>query len=361
LKGFVGQACPFGLLDKSKTTKKTIDPQEGKMLSRLDCHCEVCTKVVHAEESIWTTKQSVYFNTKPIFILFLFFLLSFTPFNNLYSQTVQPNPDSIPFAPAVNYSVGNGPQSVFCADLDGDGDLDLAVSNYYSNNVCILKNNGDGTFYLDSCYVLVDGFYSVYSVFGTDLDGDGDVDLAVANVESDSVSILINLSSRPYSYSLLFPLNNDSVKTPVTFTWQTSIDPDPDDTVHYDLYLSRSIVFNLDSTIVYDNLLDTTFTDSLDLKLWYWKVKAYDKWGAVRWSDQTWSFYVYICGDCNGDGLINVADVVYEINYLFKGGPVMKPLVAGEVNCDGSVTVSDVVYTINYLFKGGSKPCQECP
>ena len=31
-------------------------------------------------------------------------------------------------------------------DLDGDLDLDLAVANYYSNNVSVLLNNGDGTF-----------------------------------------------------------------------------------------------------------------------------------------------------------------------------------------------------------------------
>ncbi len=35
--------------------------------------------------------------------------------------------------------------------------------------------------------------------------------------------------------------------------------------------------------------------------------------------------------------------------------------VDGDVNCDGKATVSDVVYTINYLFKGGPKPNQDCP
>jgi len=200
------------------------------------------------------------------------------------------------------------------------------------------------------------------SVFCADLDGDTDLDLAVANQTSDNVSILRNLSNNiPSSYSLLFPMNNDSVKTPVTLNWQTSIAFNPNDTVRYDLYLSRSIVFAPESTIVYDSLLDTTFTDSLDLKLWYWKVKAYDKWGAARWSNQTWSFYVYKCGDCNGDGKITVSDVVCEINYLFKGGSAPVPLIAGDVNCDGKETVSDVVYKINYLFKGGNKPCQDCP
>lgn len=62
------------------------------------------------------------------------------------------------------------------------------------------------------------------------------------------------------------------------------------------------------------------------------------------------------CGDANADGKITVSDVVYLVNYLFKGGPVAKPYEAGEANCDGKVTVSDVVYLVNYLFKGGPVP-----
>jgi hypothetical protein len=62
------------------------------------------------------------------------------------------------------------------------------------------------------------------------------------------------------------------------------------------------------------------------------------------------------CGDANADGSLTVSDVVYLVNYLFKGGPVAKPYEAGEANCDGKVTVSDVVYLVNYLFKGGPVP-----
>jgi hypothetical protein len=65
----------------------------------------------------------------------------------------------------------------------------------------------------------------------------------------------------------------------------------------------------------------------------------------------------FIRGDANGDGVINSADVVYLINYLFKGGPPPEPLEAGDVNCDGIINSADVVYLINYLFKGGPPPC----
>ncbi len=61
-------------------------------------------------------------------------------------------------------------------------------------------------------------------------------------------------------------------------------------------------------------------------------------------------------GDANGDGQINVTDVVYLINYLWKDGPPPDPYEAGDANCDGNVTISDVVFLINYLFYGGPIP-----
>lgn len=61
-------------------------------------------------------------------------------------------------------------------------------------------------------------------------------------------------------------------------------------------------------------------------------------------------------GDANADNKITVADVVYLISFLFKGGPPPSPRIKGDANGDGKVTVSDVVYLISYLFKGGPTP-----
>lgn len=61
-------------------------------------------------------------------------------------------------------------------------------------------------------------------------------------------------------------------------------------------------------------------------------------------------------GDVNRDGVINISDVVYLINYLFIGGPAPDPLELGDANCDGVVNGADVVYLINYLFIGGPPP-----
>jgi hypothetical protein len=64
----------------------------------------------------------------------------------------------------------------------------------------------------------------------------------------------------------------------------------------------------------------------------------------------------YLHGDLNHDGTVTVADIVYLIIYLFKGGSAPDPYGSGDANCDGKVTISDTVFLVNYLFKGGPKP-----
>ena len=61
-------------------------------------------------------------------------------------------------------------------------------------------------------------------------------------------------------------------------------------------------------------------------------------------------------GDVNQDGLINSADLVFLIDYLFKGGPTPDPLSEADVNCDEVINSADVVFLINYLFKNGPVP-----
>jgi uncharacterized delta-60 repeat protein len=67
----------------------------------------------------------------------------------------------------------------------------------------------------------------------------------------------------------------------------------------------------------------------------------------------------FLCGDCNQDGVVDVGDVVYLINYLFRSGPLPVPILhAGDANCDQVVDVGDVIFLINYLFK--SEPAPSC-
>jgi len=70
--------------------------------------------------------------------------------------------------------------------------------------------------------------------------------------------------------------------------------------------------------------------------------------------------FAYMCGDANADKKVDVGDVVYLINYLYKNGaaPLCNPIErCGDASNDGIVDVGDVVYLINYLYKNGPAPC----
>ena len=99
-------------------------------------------------------------------------------------------------AEAINYGTGRAPVSVAIGDLDGDGYLDLAATNYGSDDVSVLLGNGDGTFQTAENYGAGSGPFSVAI---SDLNGDGAPDLAVANFDSESVSedVGVDLSLDP--------------------------------------------------------------------------------------------------------------------------------------------------------------------
>jgi hypothetical protein len=63
-----------------------------------------------------------------------------------------------------------------------------------------------------------------------------------------------------------------------------------------------------------------------------------------------------VCGDMNNDGLPNVGDAVFLINFIFKGGPAPAYPECSDVNNDGLTNVGDAVYMINFIFKGGLQP-----
>jgi hypothetical protein len=65
-------------------------------------------------------------------------------------------------------------------------------------------------------------------------------------------------------------------------------------------------------------------------------------------------------GDANSDGVIDPTDVVFMINYLFKGGDAPDPLRLGDATADCVVDAADVIYLINYLFKDGPEPGIGC-
>ena len=182
-----------------------------------------------------------------------------------------------------------------------------------------------------------------------------------ATVGSDYVTIrYYQYNEPPDPFCLFFPPKMACTPRVVRFDWETASDPNGCDDIKYDLYVSTSHLFSLDSATVDSNLTTSEHIKTLDYGTYYWRVKAKDNYGGVTWSNQTGYFMVTGIrpGDFTGDGSINIGDVVFAVNYLYTSGPAPGSLEAGDANCDGIINVGDVVCLINYLFKGGPPPCE---
>ncbi len=85
------------------------------------------------------------------------------------------------FQPAVTYLVQSGTNFVATGDFNGDGNLDVVVTNATSNSLSVLLGNGDGTFGAAMNYAVGPGL--IWIAVG-DLNSDQKPDLVVAQSNS---------------------------------------------------------------------------------------------------------------------------------------------------------------------------------
>ncbi|MCK6602767.1 MAG: FG-GAP-like repeat-containing protein [Bacteroidetes bacterium] len=125
------------------------------------------------------------------------------------------------FATKVDYSTGENPMRVNSADMDGDGLIDLVVTNYSSNNFSVFLNNGNGTFADKTDFSSF--YYSEYGSFGlapADLDGDGDIDIAKTNNNASNIVVYLNSTvQNPESGSF----TNTTINSPTTLNGDLNI------------------------------------------------------------------------------------------------------------------------------------------
>ncbi len=61
----------------------------------------------------------------------------------------------------------------------------------------------------------------------------------------------------------------------------------------------------------------------------------------------------YKSGDFNQDGDVNISDLVFLVNHIFKIGPA--PDIC-DINNDNECNIADLTYLVNFIFKGGPEP-----
>ena len=72
---------------------------------------------------------------------------------------------------------------------------------------------------------------------------------------------------------------------------------------------------------------------------------------------------LFLRGDCNDDGIVNLSDAACVLNWLFDRAPQPGCIAALNMNGDEAVNVADPVFVLNFLFVGGprlSAPYPEC-
>ena len=307
------------------------------------------------------------------------------------------------FQPSADYAAGGSNNIIYSTDIDGDGDFDLVSGN--TGIVRTLKNNGDGTFLpADECY---NGF--INSIATADCDLDGDFDILVSStdlIETEWLDVLSNdgfgsftpaerivlnqltpamvladfngdykldLATGGLGDNILIYINagNFSFLPGVGYnigTWPSSIYAlDVDGDGYLDL-ASRNI--GESEIYINKNNGDGTFQS----------VKTYSTDGDGVWamcsadldgdhdldlatvnSGNSISILLnlgYTCGDIDGQEGINILDVVFMINYIYKDGTAPDPLEAANVNYgsspDSQINILDVVCMINFIYKDGA-------
>jgi hypothetical protein len=264
------------------------------------------------------------------------------------------------FASAVSYNSCGNAYDVLAADLDDDGDMDIASCGvHYGDCVAIHPNNGDGS--LASPIYINDGVYDTpWSLYAADVDGDGDNDLAYSHWGNypQGVHVMVNEGDMTfvpddssYAYSGAVSVvasdvdgDDDVDLVSSDYSWWTFVDLNDGSGAfsRHDSYIAgngayRVYVADLDNDGDMD--LATAGFEELCVSVLLSECDA-------------------LIGDANGSGDIDIDDVVYIFEFIF-GGPPPTPYytASGDANCFCEVDIDDAVYLIAYIFSGGPPPC----
>ena len=118
--------------------------------------------------------------------------------------------------------------------------------------------------------------------------------------------------------------------------------------------LAHVIILVKDTTTIH---IDTTSTETAQLKWVRSDAVGYKPfWKQPTYCPVTPLTCIYKPGDANGDGRVDLSDLIFILNRIMRGGPAPVFECQADLNADSIVTLLDVVVAVNYLFKGGNPP-----
>ncbi|CAF4146497.1 unnamed protein product, partial [Adineta steineri] len=115
------------------------------------------------------------------------------------------------FSTQITYSTGDNsqPNAVTIGDFNNDKQLDIVVANYGTNNIGIFLNYGNGTFSSQTIHSTGNGSRPS-DVAAGDFDNDGQLDIAVANFYGWNIGIFLGYGNETFSSQQTYPTGNSS-------------------------------------------------------------------------------------------------------------------------------------------------------
>lgn len=104
------------------------------------------------------------------------------------------------FGTSQDYGTGVGPEAVVIGDFNGDGVLDLAVADTLDGSVSILLGNGDGTFETQQAIAIG----QIAALAAADFNADGKIDLAVADSSANAAGVLLGNGDGTFAPVVLY-------------------------------------------------------------------------------------------------------------------------------------------------------------
>jgi len=266
------------------------------------------------------------------------------------------------------------------ADLNGDGMIDMVTTSYasssYSREVFVYSNNStDGNLEFNLEVTILSGGehadwptdynWSTTSPTLADIDGDGKLDIIVANgtasfTSPSGISILRNTSTDSelgfeYEYSSFYQyesnslpsrigisdLNGDGKPDILTTDWLGGISIIVNSSTEGKISLEEQMQIGIGSYPLSIATADLNMDSTPEIVVSNWEVeglRVIHNFLPVNYSGMQ--------GDLNGDGMINIQDLIILVNMILAN----EYSTIADLNEDGVVNILDIIIYVNIIL-----------